>query len=395
MAVNAQFGPFRWVALDAAGNALENADIEVRKQGATADAVAFGSGTFNVSVADVGSLEIGHAVNKWSKADDVLDITKTWTVTDIIDENTIELTGASLIAVAVGDRFISQEDAVLFQDAQGATAESNPLSTDAVGVAFAWLEGGKYDVLMSGAGLSKTFVTADVEVIGDSHTVTTFSTGSSVARNNNTLRALATTDILERWQNNGATKVTFYQDGTVALAGDLTVNDITSATGITITAGGLTVTAGGITITAGDLVVNDDVTIEGALGFGASGGFARLVVNQGTTITSSEISLNGAWGSGATVTNVLGTDTRFSFTATAGTGSSAGQQITITFKDGAFAAAPFILGMITNTDDNVTIVRILKLVSLSTTQMVWEIDGAAGSSISDGNFADFTFIVIG
>lgn len=72
----------------------------------------------------------------------------------------------------------------------------------------------------------------------------------------------------------------------------------------------------------------------------------RLQAKQGTALVAGDFALSAGWGTTATVSNVTSgsRDTRGEITVTsAGTGQAANPTITLTFKNGAFAAAPFAL----------------------------------------------------
>lgn len=71
--------------------------------------------------------------------------------------------------------------------------------------------------------------------------------------------------------------------------------------------------------------------------------FRRPVPDLGTTLTSASFAFStGSWGVGAAISSIQGTDTRFSFTMTAGTTArGANPSVILTFKDGAYANAPY------------------------------------------------------
>lgn len=71
--------------------------------------------------------------------------------------------------------------------------------------------------------------------------------------------------------------------------------------------------------------------------------FRRLLATGGTTIVAADLALSAGWGSTASVAITAGSkDGRGTLTVTsAGTGQAANPTVTLTFHDGAFAAAPF------------------------------------------------------
>jgi hypothetical protein len=76
----------------------------------------------------------------------------------------------------------------------------------------------------------------------------------------------------------------------------------------------------------------------------STGGKVERLVAGGRSLTSGQFALSGGWGSTASVGSISGTDTRGRFTVTSsGTGQGASPTITITFRDGAFSAAPYAI----------------------------------------------------
>lgn len=67
---------------------------------------------------------------------------------------------------------------------------------------------------------------------------------------------------------------------------------------------------------------------------------ADRYMGAGPALTTADVTLSAEWGTGPTV-SVSGTDLRGAVTVTAGTAPKANPTITITFKGGAFPAAPF------------------------------------------------------
>jgi hypothetical protein len=71
----------------------------------------------------------------------------------------------------------------------------------------------------------------------------------------------------------------------------------------------------------------------------------RIYADDDTAMSSTDFALSAGWGSTSTVSPISGSrDTRGALTVTtSGTGFAGGATITITFRDGAYAAAPFAI----------------------------------------------------
>ena len=70
----------------------------------------------------------------------------------------------------------------------------------------------------------------------------------------------------------------------------------------------------------------------------------RLRAMGGTALVAGDFALSSKWGSAASVASISGTDSRCTFTvASAGTGQATGATVALTFKDGAWATAPFAM----------------------------------------------------
>lgn len=89
-----------------------------------------------------------------------------------------------------------------------------------------------------------------------------------------------------------------------------------------------------ITITGGNIPPYAlTITVGCGGGFGCSGALNRLQTVAGTQLTSGDFTFSG-WGTGATISNISGTDTAFTFTMTAGVTPSIDPTVKLTFHDG-------------------------------------------------------------
>jgi len=71
----------------------------------------------------------------------------------------------------------------------------------------------------------------------------------------------------------------------------------------------------------------------GGGGGGSKGSMYRFNIAGSTPLVAGDFSFNG-WGTGATISSIVGTDTAFSFTMTAGTTPTINPTVTLTFHDG-------------------------------------------------------------
>jgi hypothetical protein len=72
------------------------------------------------------------------------------------------------------------------------------------------------------------------------------------------------------------------------------------------------------------------------------GNISRIFAVLGTPLVAGDFTLSG-WGAGATITNVVGTDTMCQFIVTAGTAPSVAPFVTLTFHDGPWPKNPLCL----------------------------------------------------
>ena len=105
--------------------------------------------------------------------------------------------------------------------------------------------------------------------------------------------------------------------------------------------------------------------------------FKREIADQGTALVAGDFALSGAWGSGASISAVTGTDSAFAVQVTVGTSPSANPILTLTYKDGAWAFLP--VPTIIEAAGNPT--RPGVSAALSTTQLSIQLEGtpSAGS----------------
>jgi len=110
----------------------------------------------------------------------------------------------------------------------------------------------------------------------------------------------------------------------------------------TMTIGGETQLGSGVG--AADVTWGRTAANELGPGVGDTLNVDRLRAAQGTALVAGDFALSAGFGTTATVTSVTGTDQRFGFTVnSSGTGQGADPTIILTFTDGAWTAAPFVV----------------------------------------------------
>jgi hypothetical protein len=72
------------------------------------------------------------------------------------------------------------------------------------------------------------------------------------------------------------------------------------------------------------------------------GNINRIFAVLGTPLVAGDFNLSG-WGTGATISNIVGTDTMCQFTITAGTTPNISPFVTLTYHDGAWPTAPLCM----------------------------------------------------
>jgi len=213
----------------------------------------------------------------------------------------------------------------LYLDAAGTDTTTNPLTSDASGVASCWIEGGFYDADFSGGSPSLTRAFQyDIYVSGYDTRSAIYNSGTAVAFKFDTLRALGATDKILQVSNQETTEAfSIGGTGNAAVAGTLAVTGASTLTGAVTATVGLTATTGNLQATAGDAKVR------------------RAVATQGTALVNGDFGSLTNWGAGSSVSvSANSYDTRGRFSVTAAGVPGANASLVLTFKDGAFAVVP-------------------------------------------------------
>lgn len=159
--------------------------------------------------------------------------------------------------------------------------------------------------------------------------------------------------------------------GTQTLSGDKTLSGTTVISGTTTVSGAATfsntVTVSGASIT------HNAASVVNAY-------FDRISGSQGTSLATTDFALGGSWGATAAVSAVTGTDTRFLVTVSGATGAgTTGATLVLTFKDGAWASAPFAAVSMSSTSSALGAIGaglVPVTVTTSTTTLTITVNGA-------------------
>jgi hypothetical protein len=326
----ARLARFTFVVADpTTGLPVSGASVEVRSQGATVNGDHTGAVT-SFTVNNPGAVVATNTV--------VIDATSTPT------RAVASITATNVTVAAAGFEDIDDDQRIsialplptLYNDASGDESKTNPLTTDANGLAECWIVGSNFDVLVSKSGVLTTTLYEDVATVGGEEAQSNVhNSGSIPAWVLDSLRTLDDGQPLLSLRNAGTNKHRFFADGSWR-----------SVKGGTIDAGGLTISGGGITSTGASVLtgaVSGVTTLSASGDITTSGGDfdgRRLTMGSGTNLVTGDFTLTG-WGSGASISvNGNSKDTVGGFTITSGTSVSANPTVKLTFKDGAWDTNP-------------------------------------------------------
>ena len=245
----AYYGRFEVTIQNSSGTAQSGISVDVRKRGAIVNGTQAATTVLNVF--DPGGLVAG----------DTLQLNGTGTVYTV---STVAATTVTLTApLGVVDLDILLPDSNVpgtYDDSTGSSTKTNPLTTSASGVAFAYMRGGLYDAYVSGAGITAQII-KDIYVGGFNILSTELTAPAHIL---DTLRTVASGDKVLSIRNAGTERWYVKGNGTqgaTTFEGALTV----STGGITVSATGLTIVSGGIAVQAGGLDIEGDATFRDAI----------------------------------------------------------------------------------------------------------------------------------
>jgi len=275
----AQLGLYRKVVLDSTGAPVSGASVEVRRQGATVNGDQ-GSVT-TITVNDPGRIIAGDTVNYNADAGTNRSVGS-------VTETTVVLGGLSIAASLSDDDRITVVTALptLYNDAQGVETKSNPLTTDSNGAVYCYLPGGKYDVKVSGSGIT-TQLLADESVEGAEHIVSSLhpsATGTASAFIFDTARSLSAGDNVISVRHTGSEVAYIRKSGNFMATGSATVGGSGTFGGAVMLSSTLTVSSGasisGRVYVGGTFEATSSANVQGAATFNSV-----VTVNTNTTIS--------------------------------------------------------------------------------------------------------------
>lgn len=161
----AQLGRFTHTAASSTtGLPVSGASVTIYREGATVNGDQSGTSPLTVTVRDLGKIEASDTV--------FVNTTTgtTYNVNSVSGRTSVVLSGFSgTLSLSDGDRIIpSSTKPTLYGDDQGGASTSNPLTTSATGLASCFIEGGAYDYIVSGGGLTSTLFSA---MVAPTHTL--------------------------------------------------------------------------------------------------------------------------------------------------------------------------------------------------------------------------------
>lgn len=384
---------------DGAGNAITGATVNLYREGATVNGNQSGTSPLTVTVRAPGKIASG----------DTAALTTSPTVgmaVDAVTATTIVLSGfAGTLTLTDKQRlFPTNAQPAIYTDDQGGASTTWPLTTDSLGRISAWMNPGAYEVALTNGGVT-TFFQGEI-VVGEAPAILTSGVldgATAVAHILDTYYQFVTAGAKLLSLRNQAIEKAFLDylgNATVANATvvNLSASGTLSVTGASTLSGGitgpLTINSGGVAVTAGDITALASLINA-----------KRLSATGGTTLANGDFQLSSGWGNTASVDvtgfglNPTDKDTRGIVTINClGSGVGASPFVTLTFKDGAFAAKPF--AMCVRSDNSAPFAG-----AGGTTNNIFSVD-AAGTSTTQlkiffygtpvaGNTYSFSYLVLG
>jgi hypothetical protein len=169
--------------------------------------------------------------------------------------------------------------------------------------------------------------------------------------------------------------------------GDVTVDTLGQQNGLSFFAQILSIALAGPG-QSGVIAAGGAQSLGAALTFVALQTFTGRAAFGGTALVAGDFALGAGWGSGAAVSNVAGNDSQGSFRVTAGTGCADNPTVTMTFKNGAWALAPFAMAKLAGPDAQLDLP--VKETTTTTTLII-----TLAALPDDGGVYDFKYFVRG
>lgn len=258
----AQLGLYRKVVLNSAGEPVSGASVEIRRQGATVLGSHATVTTINVN--DPGRIIASDTVNYNADAGTNRSVSS-------VTESTVIVGLAIAVSLADDDRItVVTPLPTLYNDAQGAETKSNPLTTDSNGAVYCYLPGGKYDVKISGSGIT-TQLLADESVEGAENVVSSLhpsATGTASAFIFDTARSLSAGDNIISVRHTGSEVAFLSRAGNFMSTGSATVGGICMLGSTLSVSSGAQIT--GSLSAAGAVAFTSTLNVQGAATFNSS-----------------------------------------------------------------------------------------------------------------------------
>jgi len=332
-------GRLEFRILDALGVPVSGATVQVRKQGAQ-----FASGGPTVLTVDSpGSLTSAPAdIVELYDADGVIRDDSTAPTVTGVTATTVTISGAFSVSLADTDRVSANNNLpTIFEDELGNESKTNPLTTNADGLAFCYVASGMFDARSIAGGTTRLF--QDVASVGG-HTIVTnlFDSATAVGFILNTSRSLSTAGALHTdFQIAGSSIASIDRNGLITCVG------LTSSAILTVSGGGAAITGNttiagtlgsltGLTIDSGGATIAGATTITGVL---TVAGANPTVMNDELQIVNDRISFGVVVMATADTTPDVGGGTVFTLTNAGPTSitnfdsGASGQLLIIEFAD--------------------------------------------------------------
>lgn len=175
-----QYARYKFIALDANGVPVSGAGIEIRRQGATVNGLHSGAQTV-FTVNDPGVIKTSGTPDQVAVGTGSTSLGVT-----AVGATSVTVAGPGFTDVPDDARLtITNNFPTLYNDAQGAETKSNPLTTDATGLAECWLERQPIDVAVrpTGPAGAVTILYQDEYPEGGGRVIfTDFPTAGAIAR---------------------------------------------------------------------------------------------------------------------------------------------------------------------------------------------------------------------
>ena len=333
------------------GLPINNATVEVRKQGATVNGT---TGPTTINIHAQGAIDVGDTVNIDNDADIAVAVLTQPTAVQL----TVAAAGFSTLVNDVTRLTPTSPLPTVWNAEEGAETKTNPLTTDNLGEAFCFVPNGLWDALVTVGGV-KTLLINQVASGGGLSMSNIFTTGAESAYDFDTARALGTGDKIARFLDDGVTRVSISKSGDITAVTGLFTSDVAIIGNLTLAADlAMSATASQLipgatsfairnnadnadnvlVLDAGDVTIRRDLTVTQDLTVTRDAACRRGTRTGGTAVVPGDFSISSGWGDTALINTPVGTDAAGELRITCqGSGIGAEPFVTFTFPDGAYA----------------------------------------------------------